>query len=105
MTPSDDMVTPSNPLVVSALYAGHGLSSEEIAEIFSDDGRNVKPDEIRATLRNAGLITATESEDSEPSHRLGGTSMSFRDSGNTGVNINSEAVARDPSISVERADE
>ncbi|MDL0120382.1 hypothetical protein PNQ29_11695 [Halobacterium salinarum] len=101
----DDMVTPSNPLVVSALYAGHGLSSEEITEVFSDDSdRQVESDEIRATLRNAGLITATESTDSEPSHKLGGTTISFRDGGNTGVNIDSEAIARDPTISVERAD-
>ncbi|MDL0145305.1 hypothetical protein [Halobacterium salinarum] len=98
----DDMVTPSNALVVSNLYAEHGLSTEEIAEVFSDDGRNVKPDEIRATLRNAGLIQANESGDAESSHKLGGTSISAHDSGNTGVNINSEAVARDPSISVER---
>lgn len=101
----DDMVTPSNPLVVSNLYAGCGLSIEEIAEVYSDDGQNVNVEQIRATLRSARLIIETEGEDSEPSHRLGGTSMSFRDSGNSGVNINSEAVARDPTISVERADE
>jgi hypothetical protein len=98
----NDMVTPSNPLVVSYLYAECGLSTEEIADVFSDHKRSVSPKQIRAILRNAGLIEATESEDSEPSHKLGGTSMNLRKSGNTGVNINTEAVARDPKISVER---
>ncbi|ELY80200.1 hypothetical protein [Natrinema pallidum] len=99
----DDMVTPSNPLVVGRLYAGLGLSTDEIADVFSDESdRRVKPDQIRATLRNTGLITATENEDSDPSHKLGGTSLNFSESGDVGANINSEAVARDPTISVER---
>lgn len=103
----EDMREPSNELVVSALYGGFGLSTEEIAEVFSDDSdTRVKASQIRRVLRSAGLITATEGEDSEPSHRLGGTSFQLSDdpspSGNSGVNINTEAVARDPHITVER---
>lgn len=102
----DDMVTPSNPLVVSNLYAGLGLSTNEIADVFSDESdTRVNPNQIHATLRNAGLIETTEREDAEPSHRLGGTSMSFEESGNVGVNVDMDKVAKDPSISVERADE
>lgn len=101
----DDMVTPSNPLVVAHMYAD-GLSCDEIAEVFSDDSdTRVKASQIRRVLRSTGLITAG-GEDSEPSHRLGGASMSLRDTpspaGNSGVNINTEAVARDPNVSVER---
>jgi len=102
----DDMVTPTNPLVISNLYAGCGLSTDEIADVFSDNSdRQVKPDQIRRVLRNVGLIETTENEDSEPSHKLGGTSLDFSESGNVGTNINTEAVARDPTVSVERADE
>jgi len=103
----EDMRNPSNPLVVSNLYAGRGLSVEEIVEVFSDDSdTRVKPERVRGVLRSTGLIRATESEDSDPSHRLGGASVELSDepspSGNTGVNIDSEAVARDPHITVER---
>jgi len=99
----EDMRTPSNPLVVSRLYAGHGLSTDEIADVFSDDSeKRIKPDQIRAVLRNVGLVEATENEDSEPSHKLGGTSLNFSESGNVGANINTEAVARDPTVTVER---
>ncbi|REA01261.1 hypothetical protein DEQ92_18095 [Haloferax sp. Atlit-6N] len=106
----EDMRDPSNAITVSTLYAELGCSTNEIAEVFSDEGRNVTPNQIRAILRNVGLIHSNESEDSEPSHQLGGTSMSYRDTdvpnsgGNTGININSEAVARDPTVTVERGE-
>ncbi|PAU83524.1 hypothetical protein CK500_08380 [Halorubrum salipaludis] len=99
----DDMVTPTNPLVVSNLYAGLGLSADEIADVFSDDSnQRVKPEQVRRVLRNVGLIEATENDDNEPSHKLGGASLNFSESGNVGTNIDTEAVARDPSVTVER---
>jgi len=89
----DDMVTPSNPLVVAELY-DRGLSTDEIAEVFSDDSdTRVKASQIRRVLRSTGLVQGPSKSDGR---ELGDLLVNLSD------DINTEAVARDPHISVER---
>jgi hypothetical protein len=100
--PSEDMT--DSPLLVGELYC-LGLGVSEICQVLEDrEGA-----QVRDALKDLGLLQGRtqEQEREDASDRLGGTTMDFRESGdvNPGVNINSEAVAEDPNISVERGDQ
>jgi len=71
----DDAVRADNPLVVANLYAGRGLSTAEVADLF-----DCSESHVRGVLRDCGLLSEADSEQVDPKRekdiRLGGTTVS-----------------------------
>ncbi|RKS82835.1 hypothetical protein BDK61_2157 [Haloarcula quadrata] len=76
--PSDDMIAPSNALVVSELYVA-GLSVAEITDVLSDH-TVADTQTVEDTLKRCGLISGATAEEQmsafeEQDGKLGGTSV------------------------------
>lgn len=64
------MVSPNNPIVVSILYVTYGLSTEEIADLFTENGSNsILERTIRQTLIDAAVIRGETTDDREKRRR------------------------------------
>jgi len=96
----DDIVEPSNPIVVGYLYAELGLSTDEIADVFSDSEGSTSVSQIRRVLGDSGLI---EYESNDPTDRddlrLGGSTVETKERGG---NFNREAVEESSAVTIER---
>jgi len=86
----DDAVRADNPLVVANLYAGRGLSTAEVADLF-----DCSESHVRGVLRDCGLLTEEDTEQVDPKQakdiRLSGTTVSQLDdaqrSNSGGLNV------------------
>lgn len=90
----DDAVRADNPLVVANLYAGRGLSTAEVADLF-----DCSESHVRGVLRDCGLLTEADTEQVDPKRekdiRLGGATVSNLDdaqrSNSGGLNVDVSA--------------
>lgn len=101
--PPADVVGADNPVLVGELYLA-GLSVAEVCEVLGDHCEGVREGQVRDALRTVGFLegaTRDEQRDTfeDNDGRLGGVSVSTED--NPGVDVDDEAVATDPNISVQ----